>query len=514
MSSDASGYAVAQSIVAHKDMSKFGEATVVDSQTHGHATDSVVPWPWYRKESSKHQGKFYYVNSVTQETVWKAPSIPETGSTLPSTPASETAGESNRCDTEVSQICAAGKTTESVHSEGEPEKETPPSLPETGSTLPSTCASSEKDGGGESERSDTEASQTRAAGNSSASEHSEGEPEKEAPPGAAPSIAESGLRSSGAGTRSKPSRPQCVQADSVGSSSRFGSAKQSSRLEVSSESPKTWAAQQRLRRGLTCPDSEADEDVTRRVKSILNKLTIENFSKMSKQLLYCRFTCVDHVHILIEEIFEKATAQHQYIEMYSELCKLLHAFFSENPVSKEAKHGFKRLLLDECQRSFERNLEPPSNLHQLDREERTLAEIQYKTKTLGNIRFVGALLAKDMLVSKVLVAIVDQLMTDPSPEALESLVALLTATGPVFDTSEWQYHPKLVAVFSSLSEIVVEGKCSARVRCLLQDLLDLRAADWQDGRPKKTEAPTTLKAVAEMAKQAEKTVKPIPYWKR
>jgi hypothetical protein len=265
---------------------------------------------------------------------------------------------------------------------------------------------------------------------------------------------------------------------------------------------------------LTCPDSEADEDVTRRVKSILNKLTIENFSRMSKQLLYCRFTCVDHVHILIEEIFEKATAQHQYIEMYSELCKLLHAFFSENPVSKEAKHGFKRLLLDECQRSFERNLEPPSNLHQLDREERTLAEIQYKTKTLGNIRFVGALLAKDMLVSKVLVAIVDQLMTDPSPEALESLVALLTVTGPVFDTSEWQYHPKLVAVFSSLSELVVEGKCSARVRCLLQDLLDLRAADWQDRRPKKTEAPTTLKAVAEMAKQAEKTVKPVAYWKR
>lgn len=35
-----------------------------------------LPSPWYRKESSKHAGKFYYVHKITGETSWKRPAEP------------------------------------------------------------------------------------------------------------------------------------------------------------------------------------------------------------------------------------------------------------------------------------------------------------------------------------------------------------------------------------------------------------------------------------------------------
>jgi translation initiation factor 4G len=262
-----------------------------------------------------------------------------------------------------------------------------------------------------------------------------------------------------------------------------------------------------MRRTSTPVNSEAETDVvfTRKVKGLLNKLTIEKFPQLSRQIMECPFQCVDHVNILIEEIFEKATTQHNYIDMYTGLCELLHDFFSENPVSRDPKCGFKRLLLNECQRCFERNLEPPTNLHKLTFEERCVAEASYKTRMLGNIKFVGALLSRHMLASKVLIAILQDLMSDPIPEALETVAALLTVTGPVFDKSEWPHFKQLEAIFTTIESICGQTNkaqtVGARVRCLLQDVLDLRARDWEDCRPKRMEAPTTLQAVAEKAKE-------------
>jgi len=273
-----------------------------------------------------------------------------------------------------------------------------------------------------------------------------------------------------------------------------------------------WASQQRLRkRGNSTADGDATSsgdvpstaEVSRQIKAILNKLSIEKFEQLSCKLTDMHFTTTDHIQLLIEEIFERATTQHHFIDMYTNLCELLHDFFTENPVSDDPKCAFKRLLLNECQRSFERNLEPPANLASIeDGEERTLLGMRYKMRMLGNIRFVGALLARHMIASKVLVGILDDLLSDPIPEALETVAALLTVTGPVFDTSEWPYVGQLDAAFARLKEFSSSKACCQRVKCLLLDVLELRARGWQDHKAANTmkETPTTLRAVAEKAK--------------
>jgi len=285
-------------------------------------------------------------------------------------------------------------------------------------------------------------------------------------------------------------------------SSASNSAPIEAKLQVSESG---WVSQQRSRRTTDSSSEPTQEtghaEFARKIKAILNKLSVEKFAPLSAKLLEVGFASSDHVQILIEEVFEVATTQHHFIDMYTDLCELLHTFFSENPISEDPKCGFKRLLLNECQRSFERNLEPPVGLESLDFDERTLAEVKYKTRMLGNIRFVGALLARHMLASKVLISILDDLLSDPIPEALETVAALLTVTGPVFDTSDWAHHPRLAAIFAQLQELSSNKSTSARVRCLLKDLMDIRARKWQETRQTKIkEAPTTLRAVAEKRK--------------
>jgi hypothetical protein len=116
---------------------------------------------------------------------------------------------------------------------------------------------------------------------------------------------------------------------------------------------------------------------------------------------------------------------------------------------------------------------------------------------LGNIRFVGALLARKMLASKVLIAIAEELLSDPTPEALESLAALLTTTGPVFDKPEWSYRPVLNHFFEKVEAIIKSPTCEPRAKCLVKDLLDLRKAGWRSSRPQRQERPKTLEEVAQ-----------------
>lgn len=283
-----------------------------------------------------------------------------------------------------------------------------------------------------------------------------------------------------------------------------GDAAPKGKLESSDGS---WMAQQVARRTTSAndePEEKSDEEVLRTMKSILNKLTIEKFSVLSEKLVTCGVRTTMHLETLINEVFEKATTQHHFINMYADLCTLLNTHFVEHPITDDSKMTFKRILLNGCQAFFERHLKPPADLETLDEEERNVLERKYKMRMLGNIKFVGALLVRQMLASKVMFAILEELLHEPLPETLESAAALLTIIGPKFDTPEWPSHAILVSTFRRVAELSKAPSVNCRVRFLLKDVLELRASKWEDKKPKKTEGPTTLKAVAD-SQAAEET---------
>jgi hypothetical protein len=238
----------------------------------------------------------------------------------------------------------------------------------------------------------------------------------------------------------------------------------------------------------------SDEEVVRAMKSILNKLTVEKFDSLSQQLLHCGIRSTAHLELLIDEIFQKATTQHHFIDMYADLCALL----AQQSIIGEPK-ALKKILLNCCQASFEKHLAPPAGLAELSDGDRETAELMYKMRMLGNIRFVGALFVRKMLASKVMIAIMEELLQDPTPEALESLAAFLTVVGPTFDVPDWTYSAALNAVFAQVEKLAKKTKVPKRVRCLIRDMLDLRALGWQDKKPKKIEGPLKLQEVAAKA---------------
>jgi hypothetical protein len=283
-----------------------------------------------------------------------------------------------------------------------------------------------------------------------------------------------------------------------------------SKLKVSEDS---WTAKQRARRAASLDSgSMSDEEIVRALKSILNKLTIEKFDSLSKQLINCGIRTSIHLELLIQEVFEKATTQHHFIDMYADLCGLLHAHFSEHRLVDDPKMNFKKILLTCCQTSFEKHLVPPVGLEKLSKEDRVIAEQLYKTRMLGNIRFVGSLLVRKMLASKVMLAIMEELLQDPTPEALESLAALLTVVGPTFDTPDWAHRTMLNAIFTQVDKLTKKSSVSQRVRCLLKDVVEIRNMGWQDRRPKKIEGPKKLDEVASEAGMSSKSADASNDW--
>merc|ERR1711871_1022230 len=138
--------------------------------------------------------------------------------------------------------------------------------------------------------------------------------------------------------------------------------------------------------------------------------------------------------------------------MYADLCVRLDAHFvleaaAEGKAVGKGDDKFRRILLNECQRCFERQLSQSSpKTPEVDPE----AKARYKHRMLGNIMFVGQLLAKRMLASRVLLMISEELLNS-GDEFLEALVALLSAAGPTFELDkQWPHRPALRNIFERL----------------------------------------------------------------
>jgi len=261
------------------------------------------------------------------------------------------------------------------------------------------------------------------------------------------------------------------------------------------KSESSWSAKQ--------SDAKVDNDaaVSRAMKSILNKLTVEKFDALYIKLLEAGIEKKEHIETLMREVFEKATTQHHFIEMYTQLCRRFNDWLSERNICEEGEAvSFKRILLNQCQDSFEKYLKPPEGIEALSGEDREEARHAYRTKMLGNMKFVGQLLINKMLSSKVILQCTEELLHWQSEETLETLCVFLQTIGPAFDSHEWKSRGALTGVFHRLSQLVSDKKVTARIKCLIKDVIELRAAGW-DKRGKPSGQPEGPKALSEVKSQ-------------
>lgn len=148
-------------------------------------------------------------------------------------------------------------------------------------------------------------------------------------------------------------------------------------------------------------------------------------------------------------------------------------------------------------------------------EDKYAEEVKYRTKVYGNLKLIGQLIARRIISSKIAVMCIDELLAQNAETLLEALAVFLTDVARVIDNPNWEYHPKLEQVFHQLELIAYNRqptpptttpptiKVSSKCRFALQNLLDLRKANWQPVSlvppAKPTHAPANQRAASTSA---------------
>jgi len=292
-----------------------------------------------------------------------------------------------------------------------------------------------------------------------------------------------------------------------------GSRQKEAPLQVSDTSwaaiTKKWKQEVRQEKP-TEDDAVVDEVFVRDMRAALNKLTIEKFEKMSEAIigLIAKSTRPNRgIPMLMQLVFEKATTQHHFIGMYVNLCVKLHLWLTEREekMAVESQSNFKRILLNQCQSSFEQYLEPPDGFEGLQDTDLYEAQVKYKTRMLGNIKLVGQLIRHGMLAPRIAIAVAAELARDDPivrDERLETLAVFLETVGPSLDDTSWSHYTEFDNVFTQVKEAITDKRVACRIRFLLRDVADLRAEGWKQRQVKELgeTAPMTLAQVHQKAK--------------
>lgn len=261
------------------------------------------------------------------------------------------------------------------------------------------------------------------------------------------------------------------QADAVGADALEAAVAERNSIQ---SSPISWSAMRRK----AGPEAGHAVDITRMTRALLNKLTEERFESLCSQVLALPLSTPEQLALLVKEIFHKATTQNGFRALYTELCMRLDVHLTAQPGEIGGK-AFRKALVNECQATFERNLQPPepSLFVNLNSDESFEMAMKLKTAILGNLRFIGDLLVRQLLSAKLLPPIVHTLLNGGEAE-LESLLALLEVIAPEFEGKPSLYQAPVNDAFSVLRQKVVQKSTCQRVRCRIQNLLDARARGW------------------------------------
>lgn len=251
-------------------------------------------------------------------------------------------------------------------------------------------------------------------------------------------------------------------------------------------------------------DYMAPDVVQRKVKAALNKMTPENFEKISKQILEIAAQSKDEqdgrtLRQVIQLTFEKATDEAHWAAMYAKFCKRMLENMSPEvkDVTITDKNGnvvsggalFRKYLLNRCQEDFERgwNVDMPEPKEGESKEAALMSDEYYKAMTikrrgLGLVQFIGELFKLGMLTERIMHECVRKLLDfkdEPDEAEIESLSKLLRTIGGNLDSTE-KGHAFMNAYFERITNLTQAPDLPSRLKFMLMDIVDLRKKQWAE----------------------------------
>lgn len=252
-------------------------------------------------------------------------------------------------------------------------------------------------------------------------------------------------------------------------------------------------------------DENSDEVIDRKVRALLNKLTPENFDSISDQIITwankSEHEKDGHTLIrVIKLVFEKATDEAKFSEMYARLCRKMMEQISPNisdeSLDKPITGGqlFRKYLLNRCQEDFERGWnatraaaaaaaakagedqatkEANEKKASKPGEEELYSDEYYvaqkaKRQGLGLVCLIGELFKLQMLTEKIMHGCIKKFLKDvdnPEEADIESLCTLLKIIGKSLDKEKAIFHMNVY--FDRIGEISNKENIPFRMKSML-----------------------------------------------
>uniref|UniRef100_A0A8C1D0D1 Eukaryotic translation initiation factor 4 gamma, 3b n=1 Tax=Cyprinus carpio carpio TaxID=630221 RepID=A0A8C1D0D1_CYPCA len=262
------------------------------------------------------------------------------------------------------------------------------------------------------------------------------------------------------------------------------------------------------------PETLTTQELFRKVRSILNKLTPQMFNQLMKQVTDLTIDTEERLKGVIDLVFEKAIDEPSFSVAYGNMCSCLAMLKVPMTDKPSSTVNFRKLLLNRCQKEFEkdkvdddvfekkhRELEAATSASERERLQEELEEAKDKARrrSIGNIKFIGELFKLRMLTEAIMHDCVVKLLKNHDEESLECLCRLLTTIGKDLDFEKAK--PRMDQYFNQMEKIVKERKTSSRIRFMLQDVIDLRLHNWVSRRADL--GPKTIEQIHKEAKLEE-----------
>lgn len=251
------------------------------------------------------------------------------------------------------------------------------------------------------------------------------------------------------------------------------------------------------------------ELVERKVKALLNKLTMEKFDSISDQIVQWANkseteTDGKTLQLVIQLVFDKATDEAAWSAMYASLCKKLLEQLSVNVRDESVKDKkgeaivggqlFRVYLLSRCQADFEKGWSTRETLEEqqsiavaaaAEAHGRALGEVVFsdeyyalqkaKRRGLGLVKFIGELFKLGMLTERIMHRCILKLLDEPAEDDIESVCQLLKTVGASLSGPKGKGSMDMY--FGRMKELSEDTDISQRIRFMLMvgtPLCDLR----------------------------------------
>uniref|UniRef100_A0A8C8FLU9 Eukaryotic translation initiation factor 4 gamma, 3a n=1 Tax=Oncorhynchus tshawytscha TaxID=74940 RepID=A0A8C8FLU9_ONCTS len=261
------------------------------------------------------------------------------------------------------------------------------------------------------------------------------------------------------------------------------------------------------------PEVITTQELFRKVRSILNKLTPQMFNQLMKQVTDLTIDTEERLKGVIDLVFEKAIDEPGFSVAYGNMCRCLTTLKVPMTDKPGTTVNFRKLLLNRCQKEFERDKvddvvferkQKELDSAQSSDQERLRLELEEakdkaRRRSIGNIKFIGELFKLKMLTEAIMHDCVVKLLKNHDEESLECLCRLLTTIGKDLDFEKAK--PRMDQYFNQMEKIVKERKTSSRIRFMLQDVIDLRLHNWVSRRA--DQGPKTIEQIHKEAKIEE-----------